>query len=233
MPCIAALLTPRLKTVADAVPACKTVCDIGTDHAYVPIYLVKSGIADRCIAADIKKGPLSAARSNIARFGVEDKVETRLSDGFAAFSPGEVDVAIIAGMGGDTIAEILKKDVGIEKFVLQPQSAHARLRYFLQKNGFAIKREYPAKEGDKLYIAMYVERGAMSPLSETEAQIGPCLVKERPPLFEEYVRYRMYELDAALSQMKRFSSAKEKMHEYAALKKEYLKLIGRIPDETE
>lgn len=233
MPSIEALLTPRLKAVAAAVPRCKTVCDIGTDHAYVPIYLVKNGIADRCIAADIKKGPLAAARSNILRFGVESKVETRLSDGFAAFSPDEADVAVIAGMGGDTIAEILKKNVRIAKFVLQPQSAHARLRYFLQKNGYAIKREYLAKEGDKLYTAMYVERGAMPPLSETEAQIGPCLVKERPPLFEEYVRYRLYELEAALSQMERFPSAKEKRSEYSVLKKAYLKLINRIPDETE
>ena len=77
-------LTPRLRMIAQLVPPCASVCDIGTDHAYVAIYLAKKGIAQKVIAADIKKGPLLQAEKNIAVFEVSDKVTTRLSDGFSA-----------------------------------------------------------------------------------------------------------------------------------------------------
>ena len=83
--------------IADLVPRCESLCDIGTDHAYVAIYLAKKGIAQKIIAADIKKGPLAQADKNIALFEVSDKIETRLSNGFEKIAVGEVQCAIIAG----------------------------------------------------------------------------------------------------------------------------------------
>ena len=112
-------LTPRLRMIAQLVPPCASVCDIGTDHAYVAIYLAKKGIAQKVIAADIKKGPLLQAEKNIAAFEVSDKVTTRLSDGFSAIKKNEAQCCIIAGMGGETIAQILENEKGCTYFVLQ------------------------------------------------------------------------------------------------------------------
>ncbi len=225
LPDIDLFLTPRLKMVADAVPESRVVCDIGTDHAYVPIYLIKNKICRSCIAADIRKGPLKAAQENIKKFGVENDVKPRLSDGFCALSQFEAETAIIAGMGGETIAKILEKDIGVKNFVLQPQTAKAFLRLFLQQNGYLIKKEYLCREGEKMYVCIFAARGKMPPLSETEAQIGPVLIKERPPLFKEYVRYRKREIDCALEKMRFAGSAWHRREEFENLKAEYERLI--------
>ena len=216
LPDIDLFLTPRLKMVADAVPESRVVCDIGTDHAYVPIYLIKNKICRKSIAADIRKGPLKAAQENI---------KPRLSDGFCALSQFEAETAIIAGIGGETIAKILEKDIGVKNFVLQPQTAKAFLRLFLQQNGYLIKKEYLCREGEKMYVCIFAVRGKMPPLSETEAQIGPVLIKERPPLFKEYVRYRKREIDCALEKMRFAGSAWHRREEFENLKAEYERLI--------
>ena len=151
MPVIEKSLTPRLRMIADLVPKSEVVCDIGTDHGYIAIYLAKNSIAQKVIAADIKKGPLNQAEKNISLFNVSDSVETRLSDGFENIGQNEVQCAIIAGMGGETIAEILKNEKGCKYFVLQMQTAHRDLREFLSENGFVIEKEAIAKEGRKMY----------------------------------------------------------------------------------
>ena len=134
-------LTPRLKMIASLVSKCDTVCDIGTDHAYVAIYLVKSGKAKKVIATDINEGPLFYANKNIHLFNEAMNITLRQSDGFSKIEDGEFNTAVIAGMGGETIAEILREANGGENFVLQPQSAHAELRQYLSCNGFKIVRE--------------------------------------------------------------------------------------------
>ena len=131
-------ITPRLKMVADLVPSCNLVADVGTDHGYLPIYLVNKGICQRAIAADINKGPLSAAQKNIALTKVKDKIETILSDGLKNVE--KADCVTICGMGGELMASILEnRKESMTRFVLQPQRSADVLRYYLAKNGFEIK----------------------------------------------------------------------------------------------
>lgn len=209
--------------IASLVPKCSTLCDIGTDHAYVAIYLAKKSIADKIIAADIKKGPLLQARKNIDAFNVGDKVETRLSDGFAQFAEGEAECAIIAGMGGETIAEILENEKGCKYFVLQMQTAHKHLREYLCTHGYVIEKEDVCQEGNKMYTALLATRGNSPKLTDVQKEIGPCLIESTPSLFYDYVRYRLYEINSILEKMGTVMSEKRK--QYENLKLEYEKLL--------
>ena len=128
-------LSKRLYAVAGLVTEGASVADIGTDHGYVPIYLVKNKIASKVIAMDINKGPLERARMHIIGHGLKGQIETRLSDGLKNLEPGEVDAFIAAGMGGGLVIKILedsKEVVEQLKFaVLQPQSEIAKVRKYL------------------------------------------------------------------------------------------------------
>ena len=216
-------LTPRLEMILSLVPESRCVCDVGTDHGYVPIALFERGLAKKVIAMDINEGPLSQAQKNIDSFSLSSKIETRLSDGFSNLESSEADTAIIAGMGGELIARIMKTDKGIKNFILQPQTMHCELREFLYKNGYSIKKEAISRETRKMYVAMYVEKSSSSPLSRVECEIGPYLIKHRPLLFEDYVKYRLYEIESILKKMG--SATSEKKDEFLSLKDEYERLI--------
>lgn len=139
----------------------RAMADIGTDHAYLPVFLAVRGEIPSAIASDIGEGPLRAARRTIARFSVEHVVEARLSDGLSAIQPGEAEDIVIAGMGGELIARILSsadwlKCAGI-RLVLQPMTMAVRLRVFLRDNGFAVRREEAVSVGEKRYTVLCAE----------------------------------------------------------------------------
>ena len=165
-------ITPRLKMVADMVPQCDIVADIGTDHGYLPIYLTSKGICKRAIAADINEGPLNAAKKNIALTRVKDNIETVLSDGLKKIE--KADCVTICGMGGELICEILAcRKEGMEHFVLQPQRSVDVLRRYLAKEGFEIKKEAVSREGDKMYCAFYAHfTGESYSITDKEALLG-------------------------------------------------------------
>ncbi len=135
--------------------------DVGCDHGYVSMYLVMTGISRRALAMDVRKGPLSAARSNVEEFGLSDRVELRLSDGLSELSPGDADSLIIAGMGGKLMVSILdKRDVralGIRMGVLQPQSDIPEFREYLRSRGYSICDERVLCEDGKYYFPMLVD----------------------------------------------------------------------------
>lgn len=211
-------LTPRLEMILSLIPAAATYCDIGTDHGYIAVSLAKRG--GRVIAADVNKGPLEGAKANIIKYGVSGMVELRLSDGFSALKYGEAECAVIAGMGGELICEILKGgEKGVRYFVLQPQSKQYELRDFLDKNGFCILDEKISREDNRFYVAMLAAKGANRPLSPTEKHIGPKLLENRPPLFNEYLNCRCHEAELVLERMG-FSDP-HKRAEYESLIKMY------------
>ena len=135
-------LSKRLYAVAGLVTEGASVADIGTDHGYVPIYLVKNNIASKVIAMDINRGPLERARMHIIGHGLKDQIETRLSDGLRMVNPGEVDGMIAAGMGGALVIKILEdsKEVvdSLAFAILQPQSEISKVRKYLHDNGLVI-----------------------------------------------------------------------------------------------
>lgn len=184
-------------------PECNLVADVGTDHGYLPIYLVNKGICQRAIAADVNEGPLSAARKNIAQTRVKDKIETVLSDGVKNID--HADCVTIAGMGGELIASILdfRKD-SMTRLVLQPQRAMSYLRKYLAQNGFEIKKEALAKEGEKMYCAFYAEyTGVKCEISEREAIAGKRELLCENPLLDEYLSYRRREIIQALESIEK------------------------------
>ena len=150
-------LTPRLRLLADWVPPGARLADIGTDHAYLPVWLRLHGRAASAIACDLREGPLARARETGRAWGA-DGIDYRLGDGLAVVSPEEADTIVIAGMGGENIAAILARAPwaadGRHTLLLQPQSRAEVLRAFLAENGYAIRREALVKDRGTIYPVM-------------------------------------------------------------------------------
>lgn len=169
-------LSPRLAAVADLVPPGARLADVGTDHAYLPAYLILNGRIQRSIAADIRPGPLDHARRTAAEYHLADRLEFRLCDGLERIAPEECDTITIAGMGGETIAGILDRARWTQngkRLILQPQSTQNVLRSFLSHNGWRIVSERVVREGERWYPILLVEGGAMRALSPGE-EIAGC-----------------------------------------------------------
>ena len=144
-------LSKRLSAAAAFVRKGSFIADVGTDHAYLPIYLVTNGLASHALACDINEGPIASARANIAAAGCEGRIETLRTDGLAGTEAYAPDAVLIFGMGGELIARILSdapyiKNDGIT-LVLQPMSRVAYLRRWLLENGFEIIGESLSLEG--------------------------------------------------------------------------------------
>ena len=162
------MLTPRLNCIINYVNS-DTAADIGTDHAYIPIELIRIGRARRVIASDVKKGPLEIAEGNIKKYGLSDKIETRLGSGISVLGSGEADTVIIAGMGGELICEILKADMDKARkstLIIQPMNAQYELRRFLIDNGFTIEKEDIENEKHRVYNILVVKNGEQKPFEK-------------------------------------------------------------------
>lgn len=170
-------LTPRLLAVASLVKGGGIAADIGTDHGYLPVYLIESGVIKSAIAADIGRMPLENARSAVEEHGLCDKIELRLSDGLKEFKATDVDEIIFAGMGGTLIADKLSETPWVKNdklhFIFQPQSRAEDLRRFLYSNGFSICSELATHEGRRVYIAFdAVYTGEHKSFTEADCFIG-------------------------------------------------------------
>ena len=193
-------LSRRLQTVAHAVTPGHRVADVGTDHGYVPIYLIQNHCCETAIAMDVNKGPLERAKEHINAEGMAEQIETRLSDGLAELAPEETDTVVIAGMGGDLICRILEKapeffQAEIE-FILQPQSEWFKVRHLLHDQGYQITNEWFLKEDGKYYVVIKAEAAdgradALSYPEETDYQYGHLLIQEKNPVLLEYLEKEM------------------------------------------
>lgn len=178
------------------------VADVGTDHAYLPIYLVAEGISSSALACDINEGPIRSARANIAAAGLGDRIGTLRTDGLSGVEDFHPDDVMIFGMGGELIARILSDapwvrsgDVGL---ILQPMTRIATLRAWLLENGFAITGETITLE-DKYYQTIAARyTGVPEHYTECELLIGRKNILERPPHFEGLVRHEIHVLDAII-----------------------------------
>lgn len=150
-------LSKRLSAAASLVRGDGVLADIGTDHAYLPTFLVLTGIVDKAIASDINGKPLANARDTVNFFGFDKQITLKLSDGLKSYEKGEADEFVFAGMGGTLIAEILGNTEWIKDeslhFIFQPQTRAEELREFFYKNGFEINKEVAVHEGKRYYIA--------------------------------------------------------------------------------
>lgn len=204
-------LSKRLKMVASLVSEGSRVADIGTDHAYIPIFLVQEGKAPFAIAMDVKQGPLQRAEEHIKNAGLEDTVSVRLSDGLKNLRADEADSAVLAGMGGALMIRILQDNwettVSLKECILQPQSEVAAVRAFLLEKGFSFLEEEMVYEDGKYYPMMKVrppakdfvsvsesaavsgkrEAGVRLCWNETEIRFGKCLLNKRHPVLKQFL----------------------------------------------
>ncbi len=193
-------LSGRLKWLAGAIKT-KSFADIGTDHAYVPIYLAALGKVSKAIAADINKGPLEKAESNIKSYGFDELIECRLSDGLKKINPAEVETVLIAGMGGMLICDILEEDVqktrSFDRIILSPHSDWRNVRECLIRLNLEILSEDMTFDEGKYYLL--IETSAKSPgnqdykgKSELETDIfleyGKDLILSKNPVLKEFLQ---------------------------------------------
>ena len=199
-------LSLRLRSVAALVSPGLRMADIGTDHAYVPIWLVQTGRIPVAVAADVNKGPLLRAWEHIREKGLEEQIETRLSDGFLALKPGEVESAVLAGMGGGLMIRILREGEetvrSLKECILQPQSETEKVRAFLLEEGFSFVEESMVLDDGKFYPMMKVrppvqkktgsgenveERESSEQWTEEELRYGRLLLRQKNPVLREFL----------------------------------------------
>lgn len=196
-------LSPRLRSVADLVPQNARFVDVGTDHAYLPVWLILQGTIGRALVTDLRPGPLDRARQTAAHYEVSDRLTFRLCDGLSGICSDEADTIAIAGMGGETIAEILSAALwtarGAHRFLLQPMTAHPELRAWLSGHGFTIEREVLTREGKTLYSTFLVKAGHMEPLTPAETWAGRQRQGMDAPLREAYLEKLLFRAERALS----------------------------------
>lgn len=192
-------ISNRLKEIAGMVTGGNVVCDVGTDHAYLAIYLIKNGTVPRVIAMDVAKGPLSKAECNIKAQGLCDRIETRLSDGVDKLMSGEAQTVIMAGMGGILICDLLARGREVlsaaDELILSPHTDAELVRRYLCENGYCIKEEKMLLEEGKFYIIIRAVHGEAEPLTECEYRYGKQLLQSRSSILREYLQREQLKLE--------------------------------------
>lgn len=218
-------LSPRLLKVAKAVPHCAVLADIGTDHAYIPVFLVLNGIAESAVASDIAKGPAKRAENNIKSHGLSDKISVVVGNGLEKIK--KADVIVIAGMGGNMICDILKGNEAIAKsascIILQPMTCVYDVRKFLFENGYTIVFEDLAREDNKIYNILTVKSGKQTVENDIYHHLGGYLIENKHPLLGEYIKKKIHSLKVAADNMEN-----SKSQEVQKKRLENLKLIGKL-----
>lgn len=216
-------LSKRLQAVAGLISEGNRLVDVGTDHGYIPIYLVKNGKIPSAIAMDVKKGPLSRAEEHIEQAELSEYIECRLSDGLQKLGIGEGDSLLLAGMGGNLMVRILmeKPEVlkSFQEVVLQPQSAQALVRKKMDEAGWCVDREDIVLEEGKFYPMLrlipikraekYRDTGYQN---KAEIAYGKLLLRQRHPVLKKYLDRQRNLLEKITAGLKRWP-AEERSHQ--------------------
>lgn len=182
-------LSERLKQVGSYVEKNARLADIGSDHAYLPCYLVKQRQIEFAIAGEVVKGPFQSAERQVRNEGLTDRIEVRMGDGLDVIrAEDEISTITIAGMGGPLIAKILergkKKASLASRLILQPNVHAWSIRAWAEQNGWQLIEEQILEENQKIYEILVLEKGQMR-LSEAERLLGPLLIKQKSETFQK------------------------------------------------
>ncbi|HFI0042255.1 TPA: tRNA (adenine(22)-N(1))-methyltransferase TrmK [Streptococcus suis] len=198
-------LSRRLEAVASYVPQGARLADVGSDHAYLPLFLVEQGRIDFAVAGEVVQGPYQSALQNVEQAGQSDKISVRLANGLAAVElDDQVSIVTIAGMGGRLIAEILeagKDKLGpVERLVLQPNNREDDVRRWLLAHDFQLVAEEILEENDKIYEILVAEKGNVN-LTADQLRFGPYLLEEQSKTFQKKWLKELDKLTYALEQV--------------------------------
>jgi tRNA (adenine22-N1)-methyltransferase len=184
-------LPKRLAALAAFIPHGSTAADIGTDHAYLPVFLVKEGICRLVIATDLREGPYRSAENNIKEQALGDRICLRLGDGLKPLKTGEAEVLVLAGMGGNTIREILTRSpqilAGTKRLVLQPMTDAGDLRTWLAANGWKIADEELVEDEGRIYVIIAAEQGHEVTHDPVYMELGPRLLEKNGQLLDRHL----------------------------------------------
>ena len=224
-------LKPRLNTILRSVPEGSLVADIGTDHAFLPIALIKSGIAKRVLACDVSEGPLLSARENIKKSKVEN-IELRLSDGLEKISENEADVIVVAGMGGDLIRDIISRAEWLENpdklLILQPMTSADALRVYLYESGFFIQKESPVEDSGRVYTVMTARfDGKKRKPTSAETFIGK-LASDNSDAAHRYIKLQYSRVKNCAESLKSVERKTEEYLFWDSAKKELKEIIDKF-----
>ncbi|MCK8828061.1 class I SAM-dependent methyltransferase [Natroniella acetigena] len=182
-------LSPRLAAIVEMLDLPTKVADIGTDHAYLPIYLAQNTDCPTIIASDAKEKPYQFALQNVKQMGLAKQIDVRLGSGLSVLNGGEVETVITAGMGSQTMQDIIAADYELaqklDRLILQPMAGATSLRKWLVNNNFEIIDESLVKD-EHIYQIIVIEPGNMEFDDQFLLELGPILIEKREPLWEEY-----------------------------------------------
>ena len=200
-------LTDRLLKIASLVSKGKKIADIGTDHGYIPVYLLNKGTIPFAILADVNKGPLENARKEVKYNNLTDKTDLRLGSGIEVLKKDEEDEIIIAGMGGILISELLEanKEVAhsVDKLILQPMQAQEELRKYLLGNGYEIVNEVLVKEDFRIYEIIETKYTGKNTILEDEIyfEVSKKLIENNDPLLKEFIDKKIYKYNSIIKKL--------------------------------
>lgn len=216
-------LSERMQAVVRLVSKTEAAADVGCDHGYVAIWLVQNHICHKVIAMDVNKGPLLRAKENIRAYGLEDYIETRLSNGTQALEKNEINTLVCAGMGGRLMIQILEEGAdkisGMEELVLQPQSEIRQMRAYLRNKGMHVVAEDMVRDEDKFYPMMKVrvsgnKQDMASSKSDWEQRMedtyGPCLLRDAHPVLQQFLQKRYEICQTIKRQMQQAANDRQK-----------------------
>jgi tRNA (adenine22-N1)-methyltransferase len=216
-------LSPRLQAVAELVKPGLKLADIGTDHAYLPIYLIQQGKSPLAVAIDVHRGPYESALKQVALQGLEDKITVILGNGLEPLQPGQVDVVVLAGMGSATMIEILEAKpelvLKLQQLVLQPMVGVGQMRKWLVENGWAINNEILVKDDGFIYTVLSALPGEQSISDWLTLELGPILLKEKPPLLKDYISKMLSDYENVLINLAQTQSQEVKQKRLDLLEK--------------
>lgn len=227
-------LSDRLMKIAGFVKKDTSVLDIGTDHGYIPIYLVEEGISKKVIASDISFKTLNKTVERIKSKSLDRSISCRLGNGLEVIQAFEVDGVIIAGMGGILIQKILENNKAvtdsIDYFIFQPMVASKELRKYLIQNNFKIIDEKLSKENNKFYEIMYVEKGIDGLKEEIYYEISERLIEKKDPLLKEFIEDKINSTNFIMDALEDEKSKKNiaRYNEMKKLLAEYMEVLKRI-----
>ena len=224
-------LSKRLLAVASFVEQGAVVADIGSDHAYLPSFLIEKGIVQKAIAGEVANGPFESALNNVISLGIEDGITVRLANGLAAIDENDgVDTVTIAGMGGSLIAAILKNGTdnlqGVNRIIVQPNIHAKGIREWAIANGWKIVNEKILKEDGKIYEVLVLEKGLAS-YDELELLVGPFLMAEKNEVFREKWNSEMIQWNQVLKSIEHASETPETVKKIEQMH-QYIRIVGKV-----